>query len=376
MKSPPPLLLSVFATFAVGGPQVRFAALANHQGRAWRHAIIAMDGRLDCAARLSQALDVSFPAVGVRRGAVFSNLPRFRRALRKLAPDVLLTHNWGSIEWAIANLAPGGVRHIHVEDGFGPEEAREQIRRRVITRRLVLRRSTVVLPSVTLLKVATELWRLPPGSLHYVPNGLDLGRFQPRGAADGDLASDPPPPQVGAVAALRPEKNLARLLRAVRLLRDEGIAFRLAIIGDGPERPGLEALAAKFGMRGVVTFMGGLDDPAEAYRGLDVFALSSDTEQMPLSVLEAMATGLPVAATAVGDVPRMLACENQPFLCPRNDAALADALRRLLHDAALRRRVGAANRAKAERDYDERLMFRRYGQLLAPSPGYGSPPHE
>jgi glycosyltransferase involved in cell wall biosynthesis len=358
-------VLSVFATFAVGGPQVRFAAVANHHGRAFRHAIVAMDGRLDCAERLSRDLDVSFPEIPIRRGAVLANLAGFRRALADIGPDVLVTHNWGSIEWAMANLLPGGVRrHVHIEDGFGPEEAEGQIRRRVLTRRLVLRRSTVVLPSLTLERIATEVWRLPARRLRYLPNGLDLTRFRP----DRPAAALPAPgegPLIGTVAALRAEKNLGRLLRAVRLLHDEGVALRLAIVGGGPERPALEALAAELGITEAVLFTGAIADPAAAYRAFDVFALSSDTEQMPLSVLEAMATGLPVAATMVGDVPQMVGEANRPFLCARDDAALAAALRPLLADAALRRRVGEVNRAKAEHDYDELTMFKAYAALLA-----------
>jgi len=364
MRAQAPLILSIFATFAVGGPQVRFAALANHYGRAWRHAIIAMDGRYDSAERLSPSLDVTFPAVDTA-GGVLTNLAVFRRALGRLAPDVLVTHNWGSIDWAMANLVPGGVRHVHIEDGFGPEEATTQFRRRILWRRLVLQRSSIVLPSLTLKKIATEVWRLPPARLHYIPNGLDLHRFRPAAALQarakvrGDTA-----PLIGAVATLRAEKNLSRLLRAARLLHDEGTAFRLAIVGGGPERPKLEALAADLGLGDAVVFEGALADPAQAYRALDVFALSSDTEQMPLSVLEAMASGLPVAATTVGDVPQMLAAENQPYLAKTDDAALAAALRPLLRDASLRRTVGAANRLKAERDYDAQVMFRRYGELL------------
>lgn len=364
-----PLVLSVFATFAVGGPQVRFAALANHYGRAWRHAIIAMDGRYDCAERLSPSLEVAFPAVDTS-GGVLTNVAAFRRALREFAPNVLVTHNWGSIEWAMANLPPGGVRHIHVEDGFGPEEASSQIRRRVLTRRLVLRGSSIVLPSLTLRKIAAETWRLPPARLHYVPNGLDLQRFRP--ATELQLRARTravEPPLVGTVAALRPEKNLARLLRATKILLDEGTPLRLAIVGGGPERPKLEALAAELGIADAVAFEGAIEDPAQAYRALDLFALSSDTEQMPLSVLEAMASGLPVAATTVGDVPQMLAAENRPYVAEKDAAALAAAMRPLLRDADLRRRVGAANRLKAERDYDAQVMFRRYAELLAiPAP--------
>lgn len=371
----PRLVLSVFPDFVVGGAQVRFAAVANHHGRAYRHAIVSMTGRLDCASRLSSDVVPVFPSITVRRGATLANLAAFRRVLTSLNPDVLVTHNWGSIEWAIARRGLG-IRHVHIEDGFGPDEAQGQIRRRVLTRRLVLRRSTVVLPSLTLMRIAEACWRLPPRCLRHIPNGLDLHRFRPAGPAEA-LEVPGEGPLVGTVAALRPEKNLARLLHAVRRLRDDGVALRLVVIGEGAERPALEALAGRLGLAGSVRFAGAIADPAACYRALDVFALSSDTEQMPLSVLEAMATGLPVAATAVGDVPQMMAPENHPFLCARDDGALAAALRPLLQDAALRRRVGMANRDKAGRDYDEQAMFRAYGDLLdGPDalPGRAGPP--
>jgi glycosyltransferase involved in cell wall biosynthesis len=229
----------------------------------------------------------------------------------------------------------------------------------VLARRLLLRRCTVVLPSRTLWRIARQEWRLPEDRLRYVPNGIDLARFAPR-RREGAPGEDP---VIGTVAALRNEKNLARLLRAFRLL-PEGRGARLVIVGDGPERAGLERLAAELGLGGRVRFTGQVDDPARLYAGFDIFALSSDTEQMPLSVLEAMAAGLPVAATDVGDVRDMLAAENTPFVAPCDEAALAERMRRLLDDPALRAGIGAANRARAERDFDERAMLRAWRGLL------------
>ncbi len=167
---------------------------------------------------------------------------------------------------------------------------------------------------------------------------------------------------IGTVAALRPEKNLARLLRAFRLVVDV-VPARLVIAGDGPERPGLERLTGDLGLGDRVRFTGHLDDPAALYRTLDIFALSSDTEQMPLSVIEAMASGLPVAATAVGDVAAMLAAENQPFVTPLEDAALAGAIAALARDAASRAGIGAANRAKAA-EFGEAAMVAAWRALF------------
>jgi glycosyltransferase involved in cell wall biosynthesis len=357
-------VLHVFPSFAVGGAQVRFAALANRYGPLWRHVIVAMDGRTECAERLNA--DVPFVTLGapVPRGVgTIATVRAIRGVLRVLAPETLVTSNWGSIEWAMANWLPPRIRHLHTEDGFGPDEAKGQKPRRVLTRRLVLRRSELALPSTILLRSARDIWKLPEPRLHYIPNGLDLRRFRPEGPRAA-LAVPGEGPLIGTVAALRAEKNLGRLIRACAILHGEGVAFRLVIIGDGAERPMLEALAAEGGIAGRTLFAGHVPDPAAAYRTMDVFALSSDTEQMPFSVMEAMATALPVAATTVGDLRAMLPVAQHAHLAALSDEGLANALRPLLADAALRARLGAANRVKAEQDYDEETMFSRYAALI------------
>ena len=350
-----PLLLHVYSTFAVGGPQVRFAALANRFGREFRHAIVAMDGNTACRERLDPGLDVTFPQVEIRKGDTLGNRRRFRAVLAAMRADALVTSNWGSIEWAMANT-PTLVRHLHVEDGFGPEERDRQQPRRVWTRRLLLRRATVAVPSQVLFRLATEVWRLPRGHVHYVPNGIDLARFAvPRRANDV--------PVIGTVAALRPEKNLGRLIRAFAAVRAQR-PCRLVIAGGGPERAGLEALAAELGVAADVTFPGHVADTPALYAGFDVFALSSDTEQMPLSVLEAMAAGLPVASTDVGDVRAMLAPENGAQVVAQDEALLAAALAALLEDIPLRGLLGAANRRRAEAAFDQEAMFAAWHALF------------
>jgi glycosyltransferase involved in cell wall biosynthesis len=357
------LILHVFPSFAAGGAQMRFVALANHWGPAYRHAVIALDGDLGARSRLSPALDIVFPPAPRADGALPMRLWHTRRLLARLRPDVLVTSNWGAIEWAVANLVPM-ARHIHTEDGFGAAERDRQIPRRVWTRRLSLRKSLVVVPSRTLLRIAEEVWRLPLGRIRYVPNGIDLGRFRPpKASQNGHHNGLEPmgPAVIGCVAGLRPEKNVARLLRAARILAPAH-PLRLVIAGDGPERGRLEELAGELGL--AVEFLGDVPDPAPLYQSFDLLALSSDTEQMPLSVLEAMASGLPIAASDVGDIAAMVAPENRIFISGRDEAALARSLGALLADATRRRAIGAANRLRAEQDFDEQAMFLRYRALI------------
>jgi glycosyltransferase involved in cell wall biosynthesis len=355
-----PLLLHVFPTFGVGGSQVRFTAIANNFACKYRHVIVALDGSYDCLDRLSPEVDAQRWDVAAPKRNTLGNIRAFRRILRARKPDLLVTYNWGAIEWALANL-PQLVPHVHIEDGFGPEEAERQLPRRVLTRRLALAKSTTVLPSRTLYRMALDRWRLPPDRVRHIPNGIDLDRF----SAGCEPIAVPPGagPVIGTVAALRPEKNIGRLLRAFASVREK-TACRLVIVGDGPERASLEALARALLPDGSYAFTGRVDAVERVYAGLDIFALSSDTEQMPTSLMEAMATGLPAVATGVGDVEQMVSAENRPFVVPCEAPKFAAALSRLVGDEATRTLLGAANREIAQTKFAT-TMFSGYDSLLS-----------
>ena len=366
MSAAPRTLLHVFSTFKVGGPQMRFARLANHYGADFRHRIVAMDGAVDAFELLDKGLDAEIIPTPPRAGGTLAQLRSFRRILGQVRPDVLVTQNWGTIEWAMANI-DGHTPHLHMEDGFGPEEAGGQLPRRVWTRRLVLRRSTVMLPSSTLYRIASEIWKLPRQRLIQVPNGIDCARFarpaDPVFAGALGIARDRP--VIGTVAALRAEKNLLRLIEAFHLLPAD-IGAQLAIVGGGPQRPALEARVAELGLGDRVVFTGACAEPDRLLPSFSVFAMSSDTEQMPLSLLEAMAAGLPVAATDVGDVKEMAAAENAPFIVPLEAERLAEAIAGLLADPARAAAIGAANAVRARAEYDQSRMFATYRTLFDP----------
>lgn len=357
-------LLHVFSTFEVGGPQIRFAQLANHFGARYRHRIVAMDGGTAAMARLLPQIDAQFIPVQGRKGETFSNVRSFRRVLMELRPDLLVTSNWGSIEWAMANF-DHAIPHLHMEDGFGSEEAERQLPRRVWTRRLVLRRSTIMLPSRELLALAREVWKLPARSLLYIPNGIDCARFLAPG--DWELAEQHgirrDVPIIGSVGGLRPEKNLFRLLEAFRLVV-AGRPAQLVIVGEGALMDELKRAAEARGLSPHVVFTGASPFPERLLPLFSVFALSSDTEQMPLSVLEAMAASRAIASTNVGDVHDMVAEENRPFVVASDPKPLADAILALLADPARANTIGRANRERAMKFYDQNLMFAAYRRLF------------
>ncbi len=360
--APQKTLLHVFSTLAVGGPQIRLAQIVAHFGRRYRHLLLAMDGRHEALSLLPADADFRLLEPGFDKGDTFGNLRRFRRLLRLQAPDLLITYNWGAIEWGLANLMK--IRpHIHLEDGFGPEEASGQIPRRVWFRRLaLLRTDAVVLPSRTLYAIAADIWKLPRSRLVYLPNGIDCARFASSGTKPLPGLAGLSGTVIGTVATLRKEKNIPRLLRAVADLRNRH-DVSLVIGGGGPEREALEKQTAALGIGDITLFTGHCEQPERLLAGLDIFALSSDTEQMPYSVLEAMAAGLPVAATGVGDVPHMLSPANRELVSRCDDADFTSVLETLIADPPRRKALGAENAARAVSQFDQATMFRGYERL-------------
>jgi glycosyltransferase involved in cell wall biosynthesis len=170
---------------------------------------------------------------------------------------------------------------------------------------------------------------------------------------------------VGTVAGLRAVKNLPRLVRAFAAAAPP--EARLVIVGEGPERGRIEEEAARQGVAERLVLPGFMADPAAWIGHFDVFALSSDSEQFPISLVEAMAAGLPCISTDVGDVAGMVAPENRFSI--GGETVLAAALARFLADPGLRRAVGKANRRLAAEAYDEGVMISRYATLYAEAIG-------
>jgi glycosyltransferase involved in cell wall biosynthesis len=234
----------------------------------------------------------------------------------------------------------------------------------VWTRRLLLPGTrAVIVPSFRLETIAHELWRLAPELVRRIPNGIRLDDFPARDGNPRRRAELGIPREavvIGYVGHLRAEKNPVRLVRALA-----DVPAHLLMLGDGPERAAVEQTARELGLAARVHLAGHRAAPQDDYRAMDVFALSSDTEQMPVALLEAMASALPVAATDVGDVRRILPEEQGELVVSVASApgALANALARLATDPALRTRLGSANRAHVEREFTFERMVAAYREV-------------
>jgi glycosyltransferase involved in cell wall biosynthesis len=203
----------------------------------------------------------------------------------------------------------------------------------------------------------------------------------PEALGDLSAGSRPDAEVVGTVARLVGVKDIGLLLEAARLLRDQRPGLRVVVVGDGPERAALERQAAAAGLSDVVEFRGEVRPAWSALREFQVYALTSISEGVPLSVLEAMSMGLPVVATAVGGIPEIIDDGVNGYLVPRDEdrtataAALADRLEALLADPEARARMGAAARRRATEEFSTttaaRETLRFYERVLIERSGNG-----
>lgn len=366
-----PHILHVHGSFSLGGKEARAVRLMNVWGDRASHSIMSADpDAMGARYAIDPAVVVDFPA-----GPSFAgkpNLARYRDIrtfLRRY--DLVLTYNWGAMDAVMAHRL-AVRRHglpplIHHEDGFNADEADGLKAKRNMFRRLALRSAHgLVVPSARLDKIARTIWKQPADKIHLIRNGIDVASYAqlPAGDAIAGLVRSPGKLLVGTLAGLRAVKNIPRLVRAVAPHQDR---LQLVVVGEGPEREAILREAAAYGL-GDIHMAGFMDRPWRFMGLFDIFALSSDSEQFPISLVEAMAAGLPVASMDVGDIANMVAPENRPFIV-QDEAGLARSLAGLADDADLRLRLGEANRSRASRDFTEAGMIDAYatlyGQALA-----------
>ena len=373
-------LLHLHSSFHAGGKELRAARLMSLFGPKVEHTVVsAQSGALGAAAAIDPKIKVHYPT----DFPPLAGRPRFGRlqaiARAMLGYDLVLTYNWGAMDAVLAHAVFGPMMGlgalVHHEDGFNADEAGGLKRSRNWYRMVALSRaSALVVPSRTLEQIALKTWRQPRARVLRIANGIDTAAYgrKPRPDALPRVVKRPGEKWLGTLAGLRAVKNLPRLVRAVQGLPPE---WHLVILGEGPERDAILAEAARLGLDHRVHLPGHVADPAAAVGLFDLFALSSDSEQAPLSVIEAMAAGLAVASPAVGDVLDMVSEANRAFIPrPGDDAALATAVAALAADDVLRRRIGDANRVRARAEFDESVMAARYAKVYATALGRGSFP--
>ncbi|PYQ52776.1 MAG: glycosyltransferase family 1 protein [Acidobacteria bacterium] len=383
----PTRVVRLFSRLNIGGPSLHVILLTAGLGeRGYETRLVVgreapSEGNFLDLARARGIDYVQLAGLGreIRPLADFVTLWQVYRMLRGWRPAIVHTHTAkaGVLGRVAARLA-GVPIVVHTYHGhvlrhyFGPL-------RTALFRRLerVLNRVTdvAVTVSAALRADLIAMGVCPPEKIRVVPLGLELARFtaaRPLGAVREACGAGPGEAVVGIVGRLVPIKDVGSFLEAAARVREGRPGTRFAVVGDGECRAALEAQAAALGLAGAVTFLGWRKDLEAVYAGLDVVVNSSLNEGTPVALIEAMAAGRPVVATAVGGTPDLLGAGARGRLVPAGDAgALAAAIL-----DTLERPEDAAPRARAGRDYVlahhsvERLLSdidSLYRELLRPS---------
>lgn len=355
----------VVHSLGIGGLENGVVNLVNWSTPGLRHVIVCMTGDGAFRARLRPGVEVF--ALGKRSGHDVRTFLELVRCLRRIRPQVVHSRNWGTFDAVLAARLAGVAAVVHGEHGrdFADPEGRDPRRNRL--RRLL---APLVSRFVT---VSEDLYRwlvrgvgVSARKVVTIHNGVDTTRFAPtdRSAARGALGLSPERPLVGTVGRLDPVKDQAGLIRAFARLRDRDGDAALVIAGDGPCRDELVGLVSSLGLGDHAFLLGERLDIPRVLAALDLFVLPSIAEGMSNTLLEAMATGLPIVATRVGGNPELVEDGVNGILVPRqNPDALASAIGRYLGDARLRAVHGDASRRRAVERFGLDRMCADYGRL-------------
>jgi sugar transferase (PEP-CTERM/EpsH1 system associated) len=285
------------------------------------------------------------------------------RVFRRERPHIVHTHAWGTLcEGLLAARLARVPVVIHGEHGtlqLKPYQARVQ-------RLMWCRADRVLSVSSRLAERMAEGTGFPLERITVIRNGVDLSRFQAWDRAEARRALGLPAEGiiVGTAARLVPVKDQANLLHAFKRLADDGIEFTGVIAGEGPLRGELEAQAAALGLQSRVRFLGHVPAIERVYGSLDIFVLSSKSEGLSNTILEAMASRVAVVATWVGGADELVEDGANGLLVPPEDAAaLADAIGWLIRDDDLRQSMAVEGRRRALTRFTLDRMIRNYGNL-------------
>jgi len=361
-------LLHVVPSFGLGGMEKVISTLIKYTTPTYQHSILALDNNTHARSWLQdekvQFLDFEKPA---QRRRFFLALAS---VLRHVRPDLLMTYTWGATDaiW-LGRLV--GIQHIvHSEHGFNVDEGRATLWKRDVIRLLVYRlASKVIVVSHELQTLLQRKYLLTADRLIRIPNGIDTSYYAPNseerrqirkklGFTDAHMV-------VGFSGRLDPIKNFDLLLHIFSSCMHKNSHVRLLIVGDGPEKKRLETLCHDKDIYHSVVFTGQQEHVLPYLRAMDVFLLTSLREQMPMTILEAMAVGVPVIATRVGEIPHMIDDRINGFVHCLDESVevFVQSLLSLL-SPQYRKRMAEAARQKIIDTFQQETMVQRYRAMI------------
>ena len=292
--------------------------------------------------------------------------------IREIRPDIVHSRNWGGIEAVIAGRWARSCAVIHSEHGMEFNTSRSEPWRRSCFRRLAFELADRVFSvSHQLRDLHARRTGFPARKISVIYNGVDSRKFSPdpsaRSRSRQELAISPEEFCIGWVGRLDPIKDLPTLLRAVEAFSKSCANWRLLIVGDGSELPSLEAFVRQSPvLSGRVNFLGLRQRVPEILNAMDVFVLPSISEGISNTLLEAMATGLPVVASAAGGNPEVVVEGESGFLFSVGDhRQLAEKILLLWKQSSFRRRLGEQALQRVKDQFSPELMVQQYERLYS-----------
>lgn len=370
-----PLVLHILHRFDTGGLENGVANLINHMPpAAYRHMVVALTEVTDFRHRLRHA-DVPCVALHKPPGHGMKVYPKLWRLLRQYRPAIVHTRNLAALEMQVPAWAARVPVRIHGEHGRDVDDMHGTSRHHQRVRRLY---SPFVQRYIALSRDLAGYLQGPvgiaPGRIEQIYNGVDAEQFTP--PQDGPLAIAGAPfaapaqwliGTVGRMAAIKHQTLLARaFVRTLELAPALRERVRLVMVGEGPLRAQSQSILREAGAGALAWLPGERADVADIMRGLNCFVLPSLSEGISNSILEAMASGLPVVATRVGGNAELVDHGRTGEVVPSDDVqALAQALVRMATDPARAAAMGRAGRAEVERRFSLQAMVAAYQGLYS-----------
>ena len=353
-------LTHVVHSFGTGGMEKGIATLVNKGSKHFEHSLLCLTTSGESRRLLKKPIRIV--ELKKAEGNSLRFIKRTAKALRSLNPDIIHTRNWSGLDGVIAARLAGFSNVVHGEHGWGVADVNGLKLKRLLIRRLLacwVTEFTCV--SRQMLHWLHEDIRISERRITQIYNGVDCGSFRPatdleREKIRENIGVSKNRPIIGIVSRLDPIKDHQTLFRAFYEVRKSHSQAVLLVVGDGPERRRLENIADC----GIV-FLGNRSDIPDVLRALDVFVLTSLNEGISNTILEAMATALPVVATNVGGTPEIAKNGATCILARPGDVDfICNAINEYLGDSEIRRAHGMAGRERVLRKFSIQAMVRGY----------------
>ena len=336
-------IMQVIPYFCFGGAEIMCENLTYALKNAGQEVVVVSlyADRTPIARRMEEA-GIRIVYLDKKLGLDLFMVPKLVRVMRQEGPDVVHTH-LDVIKYATAAARLSGVKKcVHTVHSLADREAEGRIQK--IINGTYFRKAWSVPVALTpeVQASVSDFYGLPPERIPVIYNGIDLSRCIPKTTYEtGETVT------ILHVGRFDVPKNHAGLLEAFRLLRETHPECHLRLVGDGDLRADMEALAKEKGISDAVEFCGMQSNVYPYLHDADIFTLPSIYEGNPMTIIEAMGTGLPIVASRVGGIPDMIHDGESGILVEPEPRAVCDALARMVEDGALRRRLGENAKAQS-----------------------------